>query len=109
MEINYREVGVTAYGQRCEICGFTIVEVHHVDYKLHEYHENLIRKLVKNKQDITAALKEAKTHGFLIWDGHDLSKDSRTTNLSVLCPNHHTMVHQADMSLLLLKLLPERK
>jgi hypothetical protein len=109
LEDNYRDIGLNSYGNKCEICGFSLVEVHHVDYNKHTYYENTLRKMVKQKQDITQFLEEAKRNGFLFWDGHDLSKDSRSTNLSVLCPNHHTMTHTADLGLALLKLIPERK
>jgi hypothetical protein len=108
-EINYRQIGLDAYGNNCEICGFNLVEVHHINYPLHTEYENKLRKATKNKEDITELLEFAKGLGFLFWDGHDLSKDSRTSNLSVLCPNHHTMVHTADIGVALFKLLPKRK
>jgi hypothetical protein len=107
--IGYREIGLNAYGNKCEMCGFSLVEVHHVDYKLHQDMENALRLALKRGQDTYELLQKAKTLGFLEWDGHDLSKDNRSTNLSVLCPNHHTLVHTADLGLALLKLIPKRK
>jgi hypothetical protein len=38
-----------------------------------------------------------------------LGKDDRLSNLAVLCPNHHRYVHDKDMGLLLLSLIPERE
>lgn len=108
MEKGYREIGLETYGHNCEICGYSIVEVHHVNYPLHDAWEKKIRDAVKNKQDITGLLAEAKKLGYLSWDGHDLDKDNRSTNLSVLCGNCHNLVHLFDAGLKLLKAIPKR-
>jgi hypothetical protein len=107
--MSYREIGLNVYGDHCEICGYGIVEVHHIDYKLHNDYERVLRKKVKANQNVESILENAKQEGFLEWSGHQLSKDDRSINLAVLCPNCHAMVHKADIGLALLKLLPERK
>jgi hypothetical protein len=107
--MDYRQIGIGTYGGKCEICGFGIVEIHHVDYKTHQVMENAIRKAVRAGEDIGLLLSNARVLGFLEWDNNQLSKDDRSSNLAVLCPNHHMMVHQADMGVSLLRLLPKRR
>lgn len=109
MAAEYRETGLSTYGDRCEICGFHIVEVHHIDYQEHQKVENKIRTAVKKKQNITKLLEEAADLGYLYWDGNQLSKDNRSTNLSVLCPNCHTLVHRIDAGMKLKGAIPPRK
>lgn len=109
MASEYRERGLNTYGNKCEICGFGLVEVHHLDYQEHQEVEDQLRKAVRKNQDITELLEEARKKGYLFWDGRQLEKDNRSTNLSVLCGNCHTLVHRIDCGLKLLKALPPRK
>jgi len=109
MTPEYRERGLNTYGNKCEICGYGLVEVHHLDYQEHQEVEDRLRKAVKKNEDITELLAEARKKGYLFWDGRQLEKDNRSTNLSVLCGNCHTLVHRIDCGLKLLKALPPRK
>lgn len=109
MTKSYRDIGIETYGDRCEICGYGIVEVHHIDYQRHQLMENALRASTKRGEDISLILGNAHGMGFLEWDGHQLSKDDRTTNLSVLCPSCHTLMHTLDASIKLLRAIPKRK
>lgn len=109
MASEYREAGLQAYGDRCEICGYHIVEVHHIDYQEHQAVEDKIRAAVRKKKDITKLLEEAAALGYLFWDGRQLSKDNRSTNLAVICPNCHSLIHLMDVGMKLKKALPPRK
>lgn len=107
--MSYRDTGIEAYGHSCEICGYGIVEVHHVNYQLHTEWEKKLRLAARKGENLSELLSVAQKLGFLEWDGHDLSKDDRVSNLSVLCGNHHNLVHLFDAGLNLLKALPKRK
>lgn len=109
MEKTYREIGLETYGHKCELCGYSIVEVHHINYQLHDQWEKKIRDMVKSHQDVADLLEMAKGLGFLDWDGHDLAKDNRSTNLSVLCGNCHSLIHLLDAGMKLLNALTPRK
>lgn len=106
--MGYREDGIGVYGDKCELCGHGLVEVHHIDYQEHQEIEDMLRYLSKYGNDITELLAEAKSKGYLYWSGHQLSKDDLTRNLSVLCPNCHTLVHRVNMGKKLLRVLPKR-
>lgn len=108
MSMSYRETGLSVYGHKCELCGFSVVEVHHIGYQLHTEWENKIRSKYRAGEDISIMLEEVKALGFLSWNGQDLSKDNRSTNLAVLCGNCHSLVHLFDAGMNLLKALPKR-
>ena len=107
--MGYRQDALTTYGNKCEICANSIVEVHHIDYQEHQELEDTIRYLNKNNNDISETIKEAKNSGYLFWDGYQLSKDDRTTNLSVLCCNCHTLIHRINVGKKLLRVLSKRR
>lgn len=109
MSTDYREAGILTYGDRCELCGYSIIEVHHLNYQEHQKMENKIREAFKAGKDITGLLQEAAKQGFLQWDGYQLEKDNRSTSLSVLCPNCHTLIHRIDCGMKLLGALTPRK
>lgn len=103
---NYRNLGLFTYGNSCEICGNHMVEVHHIDYQEHQLLENKLRYAVKKDLDITNLLEEAEG---LEWDGRQLSKNNKSTNLAVLCGNCHNLIHKMDVGMKLIKALPKRK
>lgn len=105
----YRRLGLETYGDKCEICGFSIVEVHHIDYQEHQEVEDYIRYLSKNNHDVSKLVEEAKELGYLNWDGHQLSKDDRSENLAVLCPNCHRFIHRLNVGKKILRVLDKRK
>lgn len=112
--IDYRELGLQTYGNKCEICGHSAVEVHHISYQEHNEIENQLRFAVKNKADSDYIEKlkiQANGQGYLNWDSKtkQLSKDDRSFNLSVLCGNCHTTMHKLDVGMKILNILPERK
>lgn len=106
--MGYRETGIDTYGHKCEICGFSVVEVHHINYPLHDEWEKKIRTAYRKGDSVVELLEVADKLGFLKWDGQDLSKDDRSTNLAVLCGNCHSLVHLFDAGLKLLKAIPKR-
>lgn len=106
---DYREIGLETYGDKCEICGHSMVEVHHISYQEQWALEIELRKAVKAKRDISKLLQKAKDQGYLEWDGNQLSKDNRSTNLSVLCGNCHTLIHRIDVGMNLIKAIDRRK
>jgi len=108
--VSYRERGLSAYGDKCEICGHSSTEVHHISYQEHNEMEVKIRK-AKDHDAYLALLEEAKKQGYLVYDvrSKQLEKDNRSTNLSVLCGNCHTLMHKMDVGLKLLKALSPRK
>jgi hypothetical protein len=107
--MGYREDGLATYGDKCEICTYAITEVHHIDYQEHQEVEDYLRYLSKHGNNITNLVKEAKEQGYLYWDGHQLSKDDRSTNLAVLCSNCHSLIHRMDVGKKLLKVLNKRR
>lgn len=107
--MDYRQIGLETYGNRCEWCSSYLVEVHHIDYQEHQLMENRIRRAVKNQMDLTSLLEEAKQKGYLEWDGKDLEKNNSSQNVAVLCPNHHTLVHRMDVGMKILGALERRK
>lgn len=109
MDKDYREIGIENYGDRCELCSHSVVEVHHIDYHLHQGYEDSLRIFTKQGKDLTDLLNKARSLGFMEWDGHNLSKDSRPSNLSVLCPTCHSLIHTLDSGTNLLKALRPRK
>jgi hypothetical protein len=111
MKDHYRQLALETYGDRCEICGFRgAVEVHHIDYHLHDEWEKKIRHAKKtNAENFEELLEQAKELGFMYFEDNQLGKDNRSTNLAVLCPNCHALVHALDAGTKLLKILPKRK
>ena len=103
---DYRDIGIETYGDKCEICSHSLVEVHHINYQEQWNIERRLRKDFNNRDQL---LKEARSLGFLKWDGNQLSKDDRSTNLAVLCGNCHTLIHKLDVGLNILKVLSKRK
>lgn len=107
--MDYRQIGLDTYGQRCEFCGNSMVEVHHIDYQEHQNMENRIRRAAKNLMDLTLLLEEANQKGWLKWDGKDLEKNNSSFNLSVLCGNCHNLVHRMDVGMKILGALERRR
>jgi hypothetical protein len=109
--VDYRQLGLDTYGHACELCGFrAIVEIHHLAYNLHNEWEKRIRLAKKlNASNYEDLLEQAKELGYLTFEYNQLDKDNRSTNLSVLCPNCHSLVHLVDMDMSLLKALPPRR
>jgi hypothetical protein len=107
-ERGYREVGLATYGNKCEICGHSSVEVHHIDYQEHQRAEDEIRLVLRRGGVITHLLEKAKLRGWLTWDGRQLGKNDSSTNLSVLCGNCHTLIHKIDVGMKLLNALTKR-
>lgn len=115
---DYRELGIKTYGTKCEFdgCGWDAApcDVHHINYQEHQEFEEAIRKAIRmgdHVEILAQLLAEARDRGYLSYDRKtgQLAKDNRTTNLSVLCPNHHRYVHTVDMGMDILKHLPPRK
>lgn len=106
--MDYRQLGLETYGYKCEICSYSIVEIHHISYKEQWDLEKKLRK-EKELEEILELLKRARELGFLNWDGKQLSKDDRSTNLSVLCGNCHSLIHRLDVGMNLLKVIDRRK
>lgn len=107
--MDYREIGLDTYGHRCEFCGNSMVEVHHIDYQEHQLLEDRIRRAAKNQMELTSLLEEAKNQGYLKWNGKDLEKNNSSYNLSVLCGNCHNLVHRMDVGKKILGALDRRK
>ncbi|MCU5076777.1 hypothetical protein OB985_04135 [Bacillus cereus] len=107
--MDYRLIGLETYGHRCEICGHSLVEVHHIDYQEQQALEIQIRKAIKAGKDTTELLETAKEQGYEEWDGNQLSKNNQSTNLSVLCGNCHCLIHRLDAGKKLLKVLERRR
>jgi hypothetical protein len=107
--MDYRLTGLETYGYRCEICGHSLVEVHHIDYQEQQQLESLIRKAAKAGEDLTKLLELAKNAGYEEWDSNQLSKNDRSTNLAVLCGNCHSLIHRLDVGKKLLKVLERRR
>lgn len=108
---NYRDYGIETYGNKCEICGHGVVEVHHIGYQEQQEFEREVRKVAKSNNNslLKTKLSKGKESGFMTWDGHQLGKDDRTTNLAVLCPTCHTLMHKLDVGMKILKVLPPRR
>lgn len=109
MEKGYREIGIETYGNKCELCSHGLVEVHHIAYNEHQAFEDKVRKAYREGSELHSLLEQALKLGYETWDGRQLGKDNRSTNLAVLCPNCHTLVHTVDMGKKLLKALPPRR
>lgn len=107
--MGYRETALATYGTKCEICSYGIVEVHHIGYQEQQEQEDYIRYLAKNGNNISAELVKARALGFLHWDGKQLSKDDRSTNLACLCSNCHFLIHLMNVGNLFLRAVPKRK
>jgi hypothetical protein len=110
--VDYRDVGLQTYGNRCEICGYGVcLEVHHTHYQEHQDLEDQIRSAFKAGKDIYSLLDEAKAQGWTYFDKKtlQLDKGNRPDLLSVLCGNCHSLVHKMDVGLKLLKALAPRK
>jgi hypothetical protein len=107
----YRDAAIEKYGHACEICGHSIVEVHHINYQEHGNIEKQIRAAEKsgNKNAISSLIENAKYMGFVEYKNGQLSKDDHVGNLSVLCGNCHSLIHLMDVGLKLLKALKGRK
>lgn len=77
----YETIGRKCYGTACEFdgCGWSAApcDVHHINYQEHNRHEVAARE--------------------------QMEKDGSSSNLAVLCPNHHRIVHHIDMGLALLQ------
>jgi hypothetical protein len=91
--MNYVEIGHKTYGTKCEWvgCGWDAAQtdVHHINYQQHQAEEDEARG--------------SKGEHF------QLPKDNNSTNLAVLCPNHHRFVHARDLGMDILKYIPIRK
>jgi hypothetical protein len=112
MDKDYRQVGMEAYGERCEICGYTSsVEVHHTHYQEHQALEDRLRHATRNGMDLSSLLEEGKASGWNYFDKKSLQLDKgkRSSMLSVLCGNCHTLMHKMDVGLKLLKAIKPRK
>lgn len=107
--MDYRSTGLNTYGNRCEICGHSQVEVHHIDYQEQQQLEKTIRKAAKAGEDLTKLLELAKKEGYEEWDGNQLSKNNRSTNLAILCGNCHSLIHRLDAGMKLLKVIERRR
>lgn len=115
--IKYSVLGMQTYGMKCEFdgCGWedATCDVHHINYQEQQEIEKRIRKTVREDSvELTNQLiLEANQKGFLFFDYEkmELSKDHRSTNLAVLCPNHHRYVHHIDMGMAILEKIPPRK
>lgn len=114
---SYRDIGILVYGDKCEFdgCGWNAApcDVHHINYQEQQKFEKELKKhLMYNSTDRFAqVLAEAVSKGFLSYDTKtgQLSKDDRSINLAVLCPNHHRYVHHVDLGMDILKHIPPRK
>jgi len=106
--MDYRQLGLETYGYKCEICSYSIVEIHHISYKEQWDLEIKLRK--ENRLEETLELlKQARELGFTTWRNNQLSKDDRSTNLAVLCGNCHSLIHRLDVGMNLLKVIDRRK
>lgn len=114
---DYSDDAKKVYGNACEFdgCGWqeASCDVHHINYDEQQGIEVLIRQALKKKDNVKAEqlIKQAKDKGFLSFDKKtmELDKDNRTTNLAVLCPNHHRYTHFKDLKMSILNHLPPRK
>ncbi|WP_307312223.1 HNH endonuclease [Neobacillus driksii] len=105
---DYRDSALKVYGEACEICGYRAgVEVHHIDYQEQWEIEKKLRKA--KGSEYTRLLAEAKKQGYDEFKDNQLAKNDSTKNLSVLCGNHHSLIHSLDSGKALLKVIPERK
>lgn len=115
--MNYHRNATQTYGEACEWigCGWheTVCDVHHIDYNAQWAAEQSIRKAFDEKRvgDYVAFLTAAKQLGYATFNVKDrqLAKNDSVSNLSVLCPNHHRFVHQADMGTGILQFIPPRR
>lgn len=115
--MEYNELGKKVYGRVCEFdgCGWDLAtcDVHHISYKEQQEYEKLLRHFYKNNDldSFKMTLYNAKSEGFNHFNSVtlQLTKDDRSTNLCVLCPNHHRYVHHFDIGLDILNYIPERK
>lgn len=115
MDKGYREIGIECYGDRCEICGHSSIEVHHIDYQEHQAMENKVRNAAQalifgDSAAYDKAIEEAKKQGYLYYDkkSRQLSKSDSKHNLSCLCGNCHTLMHKMDVGKKLLKAIKPR-
>jgi hypothetical protein len=99
---HYRDSALGKYGNRCEICSYGLVEVHHIDYNEQWIAEDKVRKG-------TMTITQAKKLGYDEFKNNQLSKNDDTKNLAVLCGNCHTLIHKLDSGKQLLNILPDRK
>lgn len=109
---NYRDSALEKYGHQCELCGHTMVEVHHIDYQEHQQFEDLLRHQLKyDAMEFSRTMEKAKQAGYDIFDSgsRQLSKNDDTKNLSVLCANCHGLCHLIDYGKKLLKALKQRR
>ena len=114
---DYSDIAKKIYGTICEYqnCGWSDAQcdVHHINYQEQHYFEKKIRKDIKenNQNKANESIIQAKEKGFLFFDYKkmQLSKDDRSNNLTVLCPNHHRFVHSIDMGMDILHRIPKRK
>lgn len=108
--MDYRQLGLETYGYKCEICSYSIVEVHHINYKEQWDIENKLRK-EQRLDRADALLKLAKELGFSEYNfkTKQLAKDDSSTNLAVLCGNCHSLIHRLDVGMNLLKVIDRRK
>jgi hypothetical protein len=111
-QLDYRDVGLDTYGNRCELCGYaSCVEVHHTHYQEHQELEDKIRAAFKAGKDISSLVEEAKAQGWMYFDKKTLQLDKGNAPklLSVLCGNCHSLIHKMDVGLKLLKAISPRK
>lgn len=115
--MNYKQTGHETYGTKCEWegCGWDEAgcDVHHISYQEHNRLESKMRAAIGqgDMEKFARLCAEARKQGFMEYKrmARQLDKDDRSTNLTVLCPNHHRLVHVQDMGLDVLKRIPPRK
>jgi predicted HNH restriction endonuclease len=106
---DYRQAALKTYGDKCEICGHSQVEVHHIDYQEQWDMEGKARAAEKDRAALNGILVAARAMGYIKYERGQLSKNDSTKNLSVLCGNCHGLVHKMDVGMRLLKVLKTRK
>ena len=116
---NYHDKAIRVYGEKCEWigCGWNegYCDVHHIDYQEQQAAERKFRDLLDNGQKDSEEWKELEAfairHGWGTFDvrSRQLHKNDATTNLTVLCPNHHRFAHTKDLGIKILQYRPPRK
>lgn len=106
----YRESALITYGDKCEICGHSRTEVHHIDYQEQWEMEKKVREAFRKKlPTLNTLLEEARKLGYIKFENNQLSKNDSTENLSVLCGNCHSLMHCMDVGKKILKAIKPRR
>lgn len=118
-EASYRSTALAAYGTKCEWEGctweHTSCDVHHIDYIEQQGMEKRFRSMLDSDYKFSAMWfeiqrqAEAKGWGTFNVQDRQLHKNDHVSNLAVLCPNHHRLVHEQDLGKQVLKHIPARK